>query len=237
MSRLYCPSLQHLWENATNVQYNALTTDHSHLGVQHGNASKYHTQVCSFAGMNDPGDTSNWHDLASLLRGDEWVILSSPQPLTAPSFMRLQPISVSYRFLGDNVEGQFGDNHIRLLHEADVPHIMELFTLSRPGPFAAKTITMGNFFGYFHEEQLIAVAGQRFSTPDFIEISGVSTHPHYTGKGIATTLIKHVIADIQLHNKIPFLHAKTTNTRATSLYEHLGFTLPHTVHFTAVSVA
>ena len=57
------------------------------------------------------------------------------------------------------------------------------------------------------------------------EVSGVSTHPHFRGRGLARRLSRHVAAGIAGRGDTAFLHAWQTNTAAIHLYESLGFRL------------
>src|SRR5712671_499042 len=68
-------------------------------------------------------------------------------------------------------------------------HALELATLTRPGPFGLRTIELGEYFGYFEGERLIAMAGERMHAGTLREISGVCTHPDYQGRGYARRLM------------------------------------------------
>lgn len=111
------------------------------------------------------------------------------------------------------------------LGETDVPEIVALARLTRPGPFRARTHSLGRFIGVRENGQLIAMAGERLRTDDFIEISAVCTHPDHRGRGLGAALFCAQGARILADGKTPFLHAYATNTPAIALYERLGFAI------------
>ena len=83
---------------------------------------------------------------------------------------------------------------------------------------------MGEFFGIFKDNKLVAISGQRMQTDDFIEVSSVVTHPDYTRKGLAKQLITYTTKKIIEANKLPILHTNKGNT-AITLYQKLGYKL------------
>jgi len=109
------------------------------------------------------------------------------------------------------------------LTDADAPDMIELAMLTRPGPFIARTHTMGSFIGIRKEGRLIAMAGERFKLDGYTEVSGVCTHPDWRGRGYAGLLSRIVATRIMARGETPFLHAFITNTAAIRLYESLGF--------------
>ena len=122
----------------------------------------------------------------------------------------------------------------RRLTPTDVPSMLELAALTEPGPFNRRTIELGIFFGIFDSGRLLAMAGQRLHLPQFVEVSAVCTHPDARGRGYARTLMIQVMEDIRQRGKTPFLHVRSSNLRAISVYESLGFTLQRKVHFAAL---
>jgi GNAT superfamily N-acetyltransferase len=99
----------------------------------------------------------------------------------------------------------------------------ELASLTRPGPFGLRTIELGDYFGYFDGDRLIAMAGERFEAGSLREISGVCTHPEYQGRGLARKLMAKLIRREMLRGQTPVLHVMRENTTAHSLYERMGF--------------
>lgn len=128
----------------------------------------------------------------------------------------------------------------KMLWEADIPAIdeapeaaplkpehasqaLELATLTRPGPFGPRTIELGEYFGYFAGQRLVAMAGERMCAGTLREISGVCTHPDFQGRGLARRLMLKLIRRQMRRNESPFLHVMRENVGARRLYERMGF--------------
>jgi predicted GNAT family acetyltransferase len=100
---------------------------------------------------------------------------------------------------------------------------MALATLCRPGPFGPRTIELGDYYGIFEDGQLIAMAGQRTRVPGYTEVSGVSTHPDWQGRGLAKRLM-HKLIHLQMQaGELPFLHVMRSNASARAFYLRMGF--------------
>jgi ribosomal protein S18 acetylase RimI-like enzyme len=100
---------------------------------------------------------------------------------------------------------------------------LELATLTRPGPFGIRTIELGEYFGYFEGERLIAMAGERLSATGLREVSGICTHPDFQGQGYARRLALKLIRRQMLRDQLPFLHVMRSNETAHALYLRMGF--------------
>jgi ribosomal protein S18 acetylase RimI-like enzyme len=110
------------------------------------------------------------------------------------------------------------------LTEADVPEMMALVKLTDPGPFAARTVLLGEYLGVRSGGSLIAMAGERMKFPGFTEVSAVCTHPEHRGRGLAETLVRTLMRHILARGEVPFLHIFSENAAAGALYKKLGFT-------------
>jgi predicted GNAT family acetyltransferase len=113
----------------------------------------------------------------------------------------------------------------------DAAEMVELATLTRPGPFGLRTHELGTYVGIRCEGKLVAMAGERLKVPGYTEVSAVCTHPYHTGKGYARGLMEEIMQGIGERGEISFLHVRQDNVRAVALYERLGFRTRSTVHY------
>ena len=120
---------------------------------------------------------------------------------------------------------------IKKLGNKDIPKMIALTELTKPGPFYERTIDFGHYFGIFDEEELIAMAGERLQVNGFTEISAICTNPEYLGKGYGSLLLSNACERTMQERNTPFLHVRTDNTRAIHVYQKLGFTINADVYF------
>ena len=99
----------------------------------------------------------------------------------------------------------------------------DLAMLTKPGPFGPRTIELGDYFGLFDGDRLVAMAGERMHAGTLREISGVCTHPEVQGRGLATRLMLKLIGRQLARGETPFLHVMRDNAGARRLYESMGF--------------
>jgi predicted GNAT family acetyltransferase len=111
----------------------------------------------------------------------------------------------------------------RALGPDDVGEMLALVALTRPGPFAGRTVELGGYVGVFDGSTLVAMAGERLAPPGFREISAVCTHPDHRGRGLAAGLTTLVARRIVGRGEWPFLHHAADNEPARRVYEALGF--------------
>jgi ribosomal protein S18 acetylase RimI-like enzyme len=100
---------------------------------------------------------------------------------------------------------------------------LALATLTRPGPFGLRTIELGEYFGVFEGDRLVAMAGERMCAGSLREISGVCTHPEFQGRGLARRLMLKLVRRQMQRGETPFLHVMRANTGARALYARMGF--------------
>lgn len=100
---------------------------------------------------------------------------------------------------------------------------LALAELTHPGPFGPRTIELGDYFGLFEGDRLVAMAGERMQAGDLHEISGVCTHPDYQGRGLARRLVAKLLRRQLQRGEKPFLHVMSANKAARGLYERMGF--------------
>ncbi|SOD12640.1 GNAT family N-acetyltransferase [Pedobacter xixiisoli] len=122
-------------------------------------------------------------------------------------------------------------DEIVLLNENHQKELTDLVTLVMPGYYRSKTSLLGNYYGIFKDNKLVAVTGERMAINGATEVSAVVTHPQHLGNGYAKQLVAHVANGILNEEKLPFLHVAATNMGAIKLYEKLGFTFRRKISF------
>ncbi|EWC63169.1 acetyltransferase [Actinokineospora spheciospongiae] len=214
-----------------NATWESLTGAHAQLAERHGRVVRYPVDVSPFAAVR-PG-VSAWDEVAELAgAGNEVFIpgLDTPPPgwETTLSIPGVQLVDAG-------VEGAADPEAVRLA-VADVPEMLALAQRTRPGPFLPRTIELGTYLGIRRGGELVAMAGERLHPPGWTEISAVCTDESQRGQGLATRLVRALVAGIRERGERPFLHTPATNTNAIRLYQALGFHLRRRVSFTSVRV-
>lgn len=123
------------------------------------------------------------------------------------------------------------------LADADGAEMLALATLTRPGPFFARTHQLGDFVGVKQGGKLVAMAGERLKPDGFTEVSGVCVHPDHRGHGYAAGLMSVVAERIVERGETPFLHVYDHNTPAIRIYEALGYALRREMKMVVVKAA
>ena len=116
------------------------------------------------------------------------------------------------------------------LGEADAAEMLDLATLTKPGPYVLGTHRLGDFVGLRRDGRLVAMAGERMKPPGYTEVSAVCTHPNARGHGFGAALMAVVIERARARGDGVFLHAFPGNS-AIAIYETLGFRKRRDMHY------
>lgn len=203
--------------------WTALTTRQAYLSEGGDRARRFQVEIGPFAACLDDSPEAA-AALAALIPKSGDISLLEPSPPAAPN-----GVEISFEARGVQMNARAFQRGapcnlpIEPLGDVDAEEMLELALLTRPGPFRARTHTLGRFIGIRDNGRLIAMAGERLQTDEFIEISGVCTHPDYRSRGYGAALLTTVGQRILDERKTPFLHAYASNTGAIELYQRLGF--------------
>jgi predicted GNAT family acetyltransferase len=209
-----------------NPAWSALTSDHRPLSSGGALARRYDPAISVFAGMEAEAPEA-YAELGSLLQGDGKAVLFTPQQLTPPGDFTITALGEGFQMVAQTVAPPVGApaaDFIRLTAE-DVPEMQQLVELTKPGPFAPRTIELGQYLGVRENGTLAAMAGERMRFGEFVEISAVCVHPDHRGKQLAHKLMLELAARIMTEGRTPILHVFTSNSPAIALYEKLGFVI------------
>ena len=210
-----------------NPIWNSLLTEHSSLAVSNGLARQFPPAIGPLSGFSHQSD-ENYEALGELAGPGGVVVLFNPEAPAPPPGWTLMVGGVLTQMVCDEPASEAPMNltrgeEFRPLFAADVPEMVALADLTKPGPFRDRTIELGAFFGIFDRGRLLAMAGERLHLPDHVEVSAVCTHPDARGRGYARMLIAKVMEEIRQRGKIPFLHSFAHNESAIRVYRGLGF--------------
>jgi len=201
----------------------ALTTRHAAFARTAGRALRYPADVSPMAALRE-SDRGAFDDLAQLVEHGETIALVTRRPLSVPAGWEVLLSRCIDQMAYGGGPLPFPAETPGRLGAADVPDMVALTALTKPGPFLAQTHRMGRYYGLRSSDgRLMAMTGERLTADDFTEISAVCTHPDCAGRGLARRLVTYVLAQLLAEDRFVILHVKTENDGARRLYEKLGF--------------
>jgi len=211
--------------------FHALTTKLAAFAVGGSLARRFATDIGPLAGAGDDTPES-LAELAALVPADGFLLLLQADPIVLPPDLIAVGQDPGVQMVAERLSPPAlkSREHIGRLTASDVPEMIALATLTKPGPFALRTHELGAFWGVKEGNRLVAMAGERLSHDGFTEVSGVCTHPDVRGRGLGRALSAVVATQILDRDEQPYLHAYASNTAAIELYESLGFRLRSAMH-------
>ncbi|MCB1503295.1 MAG: GNAT family N-acetyltransferase [Bauldia sp.] len=216
--------------------WNALRTRHAALAEGGPLARRYPPAVIPFGAARDDSDES-LRALAALLAPDDTMMMAEAGPLATPPGLAVQASATVVQMILTRPLPAGADDRIARLGEADAEEMLALATLCRPGPFTLRAQALGEFHGIRIDGRLAAMAGTRMRQEGHAEISGVSTHPDFRGRGLARVLSVFMASRFLDAGDTPYLHAYATNAAAIGLYESIGFEIRTTLNVAVVARA
>jgi ribosomal protein S18 acetylase RimI-like enzyme len=210
--------------------WQALTTEHAGLARAHGAARRYAPDVAGFVAAHDFGD------LRALVEPGQRVATVTTAAVALPTGWTLMGERWIEQMVYDGDDVPAAADELVELGDGDAPEMLALATKTQPGPFFARTHTMGRYLGIKRDGRLVAMAGERLALQDATEISAVCTDPAFTGRGYGRALLEATTARILAAGRQPFLHVKNENG-AKRLYERLGFRVRREMRLTVFSAA
>jgi ribosomal protein S18 acetylase RimI-like enzyme len=218
--------------------WTALNTSHAALALGGTLARRYPAHIGPLSGLADQSDAA-FEELRALAGPGGVVVLFLQQPLQPRAgwtVVREGPLNqmVCITPPAEAPAALPPTATLRRLTTADSPAMVELATLTEPGPFREGTHELGGFYGIFEGGRLLSMAGQRMRVPGYVEVSAVCTHPDARGRGYARLLMLQVMADIRAEGLRPFLHSWAFNHAAIRVYTDLGFVLRHSMYVAAL---
>jgi GNAT superfamily N-acetyltransferase len=199
----------------------ALITRQRALAEGGARARRYPPAIAPFAATADTSPQS-FAALGALMTESDIAVLFTPDPVTPPGEFKILLSETGEQMVGTPAESSIRGVEAVTLGADDVPAMMELAELTKPGPFALRTHELGTFLGIRIDGQLVAMAGERMKPANYTEITAVCVHPNHRGRGYAQVLLGAVASQITACGEIPFLHVFSKNESAIALYRRQG---------------
>jgi ribosomal protein S18 acetylase RimI-like enzyme len=212
--------------------WSALTTSQKYLAEGGPRALRYPEDMTPFADILDMSAAS-FAALGDLMSGSQVAALFTPEPVIVPDGFKVVLAETGEQMIGSPADSPLREAEIVTLGAADVPAMLALTTLTKPGPFAARTHELGTFLGIRAGGELVAMTGERMKPGNFTEMTAVCVHPDHRGRGYAQALLSAVARQIEARGEIPFLHVFSSNTSAIALYQRQGMRIRRRLHVTA----
>ena len=151
-------------------------------------ARRFPLAIGPFADMVDMSPES-FAALGALMSGSEIAVLFTPDAVTAPDEFKVLLAETGEQMIGTPAESPLPGVEIVTLGAADVPEMIALVELTKPGPFGTRTHELGTFLGIRIDGQLVAMTGERMKPGNYTEMTAVCVHPDHRGRGYAQALL------------------------------------------------
>ena len=216
--------------------WTALTTTQQALAEGDARARRYPTAITPFADMPDLS-AENFAALAAMMSPADIAVLFTPEAVKPPTEFKVVLADTGEQMIGRILETPANGVDIVTLGVDDVPAMIELTALTKPGPFSTRTHELGTFLGIRVDGQLVAMIGERMKPAQYTEITAVCVHPSHRGRGYGQMLLSAISRHIVSRGEIPFLHVFTHNHSAIALYRRQGMEIRRRLHVTVLKKA
>jgi GNAT superfamily N-acetyltransferase len=211
-----------LEEKLKNPVWYSLNETHHKFLISYEGVQFYHPDICIFGAFFDADKTAKALNEYAQIADTFFLVSENGIPIIDTNTVILEKKIDGCQMVLEELIDLKITEEIVLLTQAYTDEIYDLIWLVMPGFYKKRGFEMGNYYGIFKDNKLVSITGQRMQTDDFVEVSGVVTHPDFTRRGFAKQLVAHTTKEILKENKLPILHTNKGNT-AIPLYEKLGY--------------
>jgi ribosomal protein S18 acetylase RimI-like enzyme len=209
-----------------NPIWHALIGPHASIALGRGAARRYPPKISPFSAIAEPTPAAYADLAADLPPGAHAALFRPAEEPAPPGWETINTRPIEQMILPATALPSHAlpaESRATPLSLDDVPEMLTLIEMTRPGPFAPRTVELGDYIGVRDPNgRLIAMAGERLRLTGHAEISAVCVHPDARGQGLAAALIFRAARAIVARGQTPFLHVFPDNP-ALELYTQLGF--------------
>ncbi len=216
--------MNNLEEKLKNPVWYSLNETHKKFLIEFDGVQFYKPEICSFGAFFDETKTAKALNEYLKIANKFFLVSENQVPIIDTDHVVLEKKIDGCQMVLENLIDIEITENIVLLSEKYIDEIYDLIWLVMPGYYQKRGFEMGKYYGIIKDNKLVSITGQRMQTDNFIEVSGVVTHPDYTKKGYAKQLVAYTTKEILKEKKLPILHTNKGNP-AISLYKKLGYKL------------
>jgi ribosomal protein S18 acetylase RimI-like enzyme len=206
-----------------NPVWHALVGPHAMWAIGSGEARHYPREAAPFSAIRVASDAA-YGDLANDLPAGVEARLFRPADEPAPRGWEAISARPILQMIAENARplDRIAEAKIVPLGDDDRAAMLALAEAARPGPFGVRTHLLGGYVGVRRDGRLVAMAGERFRLPGFVELSAICVAPEARGAGLGAAVTFRLMQEALARGETPFLHVFPDNPAAT-LYRRLGF--------------
>jgi predicted GNAT family acetyltransferase len=207
-----------------NPAWYALTEKHQAFAIGTNDVKKYQRYVAPWLAHHS-SNTNFINEIDPFVETEESCYVFDELPQLPSNYIHETTVNCLQMICEQKIDNSNQTASIEKLEDSSADELEALINLVQPGYYSPGTKLMGEYYGIRQDGKLVAAAGERICLAEFTEVSGVVTHPGFTGRKYAQQLVIHVANKNFDAGLIPYLHVAQTNERAIRLYEYLGFTI------------
>ena len=217
--------------------WNALNGRQAHVAVGGDGARRFLPNIGPLASACDDKGVS-LAQLAALIPPDDTLLLLQSDDIVLAPDVEVVARALGVQMVLERLNAPAPvAAHIENLTIVDIPAMLALANLTKPGPFKDGTSQLGDFIGIKENGVLVAMAGERMKHEGYTEISGVCSHPDLRGRGFASALTVIAAKRILERGETPYLHTYAANAAAIKLYVRLGFRIRREMQIAVIAKA
>jgi len=206
-----------------NPVWYALNGPQADLAIGHGLGRHYPRDIAPFSAVAEP-TAAAYADLGVDLPHGLEARLFRPQAEPAPQGWETVNARPIMQVVAQKIAALPASSQTEFvaLGLDDATDMLTLADAAKPGPFGPRTSLLGVYLGVRRAGQLIAMGGERFRLPGFVELSGICVHPSARGTGLGAAITAKLMRLVLERGETPFLHVFPDDP-AGALYARLGF--------------
>ena len=213
-----------LEEQLKNPVWFSLKESHRKFLKTYDDVQFYDPKICTFGSFTDSTKTAKALNEYVKITDNFFLVSEKDTPeIDIAKIVLEKKIDGCQMVLDTLVDIEITEKIVPLTNKY-IDEVYDLICLVMPRFYQKGGFKMGNYYGIFKNNKLVAITGQRMQTNTFIEVSGVVTHPNYTRKRFAKQLVYYTTKEILKENKLPILHT-TKGNLAIGLYKKLGYSV------------